>query len=128
MTEYVQKARGNHRLLLFVPSQGQVLFNHYSNGATGAIQREDEEGIPETFDYVHPYLRSTASYPDDALIIPLQQAVESGKYEEVDVILSHASQRIRTHLLDYLAAHCTAVHNAEFFELEVKRCLLQPRK
>jgi hypothetical protein len=65
MTNYVQEARGNHRLLLFVPSQGQVLFDHYSNKSNGAFMPEDEEGLLETFDYTQPFLRSTMSYSDD---------------------------------------------------------------
>jgi hypothetical protein len=42
--------------------------------------------------------------------------------------MSHVSNRIRTQVLDNFAAHCATVHNVEFFELEVKRCMLQPRK
>jgi len=128
MTNYVQKMHGNHRLLLFVPSFGQVLFDHYSNQSNAAFTPEDEDGLPETFDYTHPFLPSTMSYSDGAFVIPLQQAIQSGKYGEIDAIVSHASNRVRTRVLDNFAAHCATVYDAEFFELEVKRCMLQPAK
>jgi len=59
-----KKMHGNHRLLLFVPSFGQVLFDHYSNQSNAAFTPEDEDGLPETFDYTHPFLPSTMSYSD----------------------------------------------------------------
>jgi hypothetical protein len=54
----------------------------------------------------------------------LSEAVESSKYDEIDVALQPAATSFKE-ATDYLTAHCASVEIVEFHWLEVRRCFMK---
>jgi hypothetical protein len=129
VTGYLAGFPPQKRLIVFVPAHGQVLFDYYS--ARSRYSLSPETGLPERLSFDDPTVRPIASYSDAKLLIPLQQAVESGSFTEIDIVLAHAPQRLSEALQMYLAGKCPSapetVFNGQFPKpvgVEVVRCML----
>ena len=129
-TEYLAGLPLQRRSIVFVPEHSQVLFDYYS--ARNRYSLPPETGVPERLSLDDPRLRTIANYSDANLLIPLQQAVESGSSTEIDIVLAHAPQRLGDALKIYLAEKCASAPEATFngqfpkpVGIEVIRCMLR---
>jgi len=110
MTEYLTNLPQQKRLILSATMVGQVLFDYYS--------ARDREGSPSQLRLERP-----KSYSDVDVLVSLRQAVESGSFEEIDVIPSHAPPRLGELLQTYLAEQCTSLEERDFSDVKVVRCI-----
>jgi hypothetical protein len=126
VTEYLTGFPPQKRSIVFVPEHGQVLFDYYS--AINRYSLPPEMGLPERLSFDDPRVRTIASYSDAELLIPLQQAVESGSFTEIDIIVAHAPQRLWEAVQMYLAEKCASTpetaFNGQFPKPKVVRCML----
>jgi uncharacterized membrane protein len=122
-TNYVLKIQERQRLIVFAHSQGQVLFDYYAAKSLRSSLPREETGLPRKWNFEDPVPRvSTIDFPDAYLLIPLQQAMQSNRYAEIDVVISHAPSRLGEPTLEYLRKRCASREDQEFNGVRVMRC------
>jgi hypothetical protein len=83
-------------------------------------------GRQTKFDLPDPGFEASVleKYQTADTIALLSEAVESSKYDEIDVALQPAATSFKE-ATDYLTAHCASVEIVEFHWLEVRRCFVK---
>jgi len=120
MTEYLIGLPQQKRLIVSATMVGQVLFDYYS-------ARDRKMHPPESssakFGLEEPMVSRPKSYSDQAVLASLQQAVESGNFEEIDVIPSHAPPQLGLLLQKYLMENCGSLTERTFNDVTAVRCI-----
>jgi mannosyltransferase len=125
VAEYLVELPERRRLAVIVPDHGQVLVQHYASGLL-------ESSLPIELTGLDPYdVGLFTRGPQETwgradVLALLSQAMESGRYEEVDVVTQTYGSMLSDvqPTLQFLAAHCSSVDSVEFHLLEVRRCFL----
>jgi len=114
-----------NRLIVFAPTAGEILFDYYAQKlpATGPSVRK--MGLPMShLEDFPPRLGAITSTSD---IGPLKLAVESGKYSEIDLVLSRESaEDLNEQILGYLNRAFARQEERRFYRIRIVRFLAPP--
>ena len=121
MTEYLIDLPQQKRVIVSATMVGQFLFDYYSLRDRSL---HPPDSSPAQFRLEGPAVSRPKNYSDAAaVLLSLQQAVESGSFEEIDVIPSHAPPRLDELLQAYLAEKCMSLEERAFDDVKVVRCI-----
>jgi hypothetical protein len=124
VTRYLSNLPENPRLAVIVPDSCQALVHYYAPGLLESNPPIEVTGLLTKFD--PPDFRSLQDDRNADDLSAMSNAVVSGRYKEVDVVLGPGpSQALVKSIAEYLTGHCASVEIVEFYDLEVKRCFLQ---
>jgi uncharacterized membrane protein len=114
-----------NRLIVFAPTAGEILFDYYAQRFPGMGPSVAKMGLPMShLEDFPPRLGAITSASD---IGPLKLAVESGKYSEIDLVLSPESpDDLNRLILDYLNQVFIRRLDQQFREVRIER-FLAPR-
>ena len=124
MTRYSSEIQNGPRLIAFVPYQGQILYDHYAIPVPHS-DRPDETGLPAPFDFENPIQPYPTPFPDRGMLESFFRGiVESRRYQEVDIVISHTHARVSRPIEDFLDAQCGRVVAQDFPEIRFVRCMV----
>jgi mannosyltransferase len=120
------------RLVVFVANAGQVLFDYYAAQSSNLSARPEETGLPEKFNYqdlAHAGLGFNLSSFDRASALqPLQQALESQKFIEIDVVTAHIPLSLRELVWNSLSPNYMKLPDEDFVHIRVTRWMLRAQE
>jgi 4-amino-4-deoxy-L-arabinose transferase-like glycosyltransferase len=118
-------SRGN-RLIVFAPTAGEILFNYYAQRFQAARPDIVAIGLPRSFLEQFPPHLGAITGPTD--IAPLELAVRSGNYSEVDLVLaSESSDDLNQLAFDYLNRSLIFQEERHFYGIKINRFLTRSR-
>jgi len=118
MTEYLTGLPRQKRLIVFATSSSQALFDYYS----ARYPHPSGAGLPEKFSLETP-VGHPKNGSDEEALTSIRQAVESSRFDEIDVFLSHAPRQRLELLRKYFTGMCAALEEKEFNGVKVVRCI-----
>jgi uncharacterized membrane protein len=126
VTEYLVKLPERPRLVVVVSDFCQTLVRYYTSGLFKSYSPIEVTGLQTKFDPPDPGFEVSMlqNYQRVGRVTLLSEAMESGKYDEIDVALQPGASSFQD-ATDYLTAHCASVEIVEFHWLEVRRCFLK---
>jgi mannosyltransferase len=110
-----------NRLIVFVPPAGEILFDYYAQRFPAMGPGAAKIGLPANFRIPAPAPRITSASDIDRLKL----AVESRKYSEIDLVLSHEVDPQRL-VLDYLDRVFIRQEEQRFYGFRIVRFLAPP--
>jgi hypothetical protein len=126
MTAYTTRKTSGRRLVLFTHNLGQILFDYYKAKELTTLPKYEEAGLPTTIDSSVPNIPPIDALSEEKLIAPIRDAVESTRYDEIDAVISHSSDRVSGRSLQYFRSHCSSLDQVDFFGITVVQCGLLP--
>jgi mannosyltransferase len=119
-TDYLISIPSERRLIVFVATEGQLIFDYYSSRQKEAL-RIEKTGCPSGFFDVDPprAMRAVRNLTD---LTPLMSNLESRKFDEVDLVLYHDYRADPNGLtFDLLSKSAVLLEKREFPEITVCR-------
>jgi hypothetical protein len=126
VTEYLLKLPERPRLVVVDSDFCQTLVRYYMSGLFKSYPPIEVTGLQTKFDPPDPGFEASVlqNYQKGGPMPLLAEAMESSKYDEIDVALQPAVSSFKD-ATDYLTAHCASVEIVEFHWLEVRRCFVK---
>jgi hypothetical protein len=113
------------RLVVFVTNAGQVLFHYYASRSPDPAARPEETGLPEGYNYRDPVFRGLSGFNRVTALQPLRQAVDSGKFTEIDVVISHSPPILDQLARTYLLPKYAQISDEDFYKINIVRWKLR---
>ena len=114
-----------NRLIVFAPTAGEILFDYYTQRFPAMGPGVRKMGLPMSHLEDFPPRLGAITSPSD--ISPLKLAVESGKYSEIDLVISRESpDDVNRLILDYLNQVFVRQAEQRFYGIRIVR-FLAPR-
>jgi uncharacterized membrane protein len=113
------------RLAIFVTNAGQVLFDYYATRSPNAAARPEETALPEKYNYQDPVFRGLTGFNRVTALQPLRKAVDSGKFAEIDVLISHSPPILDELARNYLSPTYSQISDEDFYKINVVRWKLR---
>jgi len=130
VTLYLLQLPEKERLAVIVPDVGQILVDYYAKGMFKSYPPIEMTGLLTNYIPPDPNLEARSLERLDQggdMSALLAQAMASGKYKEIDVVMQPGTLPVLTvPTLGYLSAHCGALERVQFHWLEVRRCFVEP--
>ncbi len=113
------------RLIVFVPKSGEIIFDYYARRFPAMDPVVAKMGVPVGF--YEWFARPGGTITDPSDISRLKLAVESKKYSEIDLVLSHAKKYDPSELvLEYLSRVLIRQEEQRFYGVRIVRFLAPP--
>ena len=115
-----------NKLIVFAPTAGEIIFKYYAQGLSAPTSNIVTIGLPKSFLEQSPPRIGAITGPTD--ISPLEHAVESKKFPEVDLVLESASRDDLNQLaLGYLNRSFIFQEEQHFHGVRIDRFLARSR-
>jgi uncharacterized membrane protein len=126
VTEYLVKLPERPRLVVVVSDFCQTLIHYYTSTLFKSYSPIEVTGLQTKFDPADPGFEASVvqNYQRVSRVTLLSEAMDSAKYDEIDVALQPGATSFKD-ATEYLTAHCASVEIVEFHWLEVRRCFLK---
>ena len=112
----------SNKLVVFVARSGEILFDYYINHFSGAGPHLAKMGLPIGYSESFPPPRVEAPIESLADFTKLKVAVDSGRYSEIDLVLSHEIyDDPHESVLDYLSRSFGRQEDKQFYGVRVIR-------
>lgn len=103
VTASLLKISERNRLIVFVARTGEVLFDYYAPRMSATVPDMAKMGLPTSY-HEKPLATGVGMIRSTMDLAPLRRAVQSRKYSEIDLVLSHESREDPNELvLEYLS-------------------------
>jgi 4-amino-4-deoxy-L-arabinose transferase-like glycosyltransferase len=113
-----------NRLIVFVARSGEILFDYYTQRFPAMGPSVAKMGLPMSYREAFPPPRVAKPMMRLSDVSPLTIAVESRKYSEIDLVLSHESMDDPNEMvLDYLSQAFSRHDEQRFYGIRIVRFL-----
>jgi uncharacterized membrane protein len=117
-----------NRLIVFVARSGEILFDYYTERLPAMGPSVAKMGLPMGYRETFPPPRVAKPMMQLSDVSPLTVAVESRKYSEIDLVLSHESMDDPNEMvLDYLSQAFSRHDEQRFYGIRIVRFLAPVR-
>jgi uncharacterized membrane protein len=113
------------RLVVFVTHAGQVLFDYYATRSPNLTARPEETALPEKYNYQDPVFRGLSGFNRVTAMQPLRQAVDSGDFAEIDLVISHSPPILDELSRKYLSPKYAEISEEDFYKINLVRWKLR---
>ena len=126
VTQYLLNLQEQNRVVFVFQPYCQIIVHYYATAWLKLYPHQPEiRGLVAQFDVPPTGPGILPRLQDADLISPLNDAVNSGRYREIDIALQmeRLPQNVQA-IPGYLKGHCASIEYAEFQNLAVERCIL----